>query len=76
MIDNRKKTGKEWAEIFNIEVISPSGWDSEEMFNTDKIRRLEFLNRCSQSKLAPKEKISRRDAAIFKQNLKNNPDAK
>jgi hypothetical protein len=60
-----KNTGKVWSKILKIDIINPSGWNDEGHFYKTYITKDEFCNRAANSVVAPKEQLSRRDAAKF-----------
>lgn len=57
------KSGYEWSQDTNIQVVNCDGWFSEKEFNEEKISKWEFFNRASNSVLVLPSNISRREAA-------------
>lgn len=64
-------TGADWSKKINIEIINKCGWDSIEDYERVPISRDEFLLRASNSVLIPPKNKSRREMALFRQNLMN-----
>jgi hypothetical protein len=64
-----KKTGDLWALQLNINIINPTGWDSEKDFKSKKITREEFLNLAANSVMQWDKPISRREASKMLKNL-------
>jgi hypothetical protein len=60
-----KKTGNVWSKILNVEILNPTGWESQNDYNTLYVTKEEFCNRASRSVLAPKLAVTRRDASKY-----------
>jgi hypothetical protein len=54
--DDEARTSAEWADLFDIEIVRPDGWDAadfEEDFYVKRISREEFLDRAERSITRP-----------------------
>lgn len=71
-----KMTGNEWAGVLGITILDPTGWFSKEDYLNIKIRKFEFLNRASQSKVLVDQNQTRRSASSFRNKINNNINAK
>lgn len=58
-----KRTGFDWASKLGVTVTNPKGWSSDEQFTTEKISKVEFLNRASASQVTANVATTRRSAA-------------
>ena len=65
------KTGLEWSKFIGLDIVNPIGWDSIEDYNKVPINKQEFLLRASNSVIIPPKNKSRREMALFRQNLMN-----
>jgi hypothetical protein len=65
MENKQLKTGQAWATLLGVNVITPTGWNSAEDYNTLYLTKAEFCNRAAASDLEKKTSPSRRDAAIY-----------
>ena len=71
-------SGKAWAELLNVTVLDPTGWDDQNHFENGLITKAEFCNRAANSKLKTHIAATRREASVmlqkdFKKNFNELP---
>jgi hypothetical protein len=55
-LDDELRPSSEWADLFDIEIVHPAGWDAadfEHDFYVKRISREEFLDRAARSTTRP-----------------------